>query len=114
MIRRRFEVEAASVHSPASTKPDDDNPVKRHQAKLDSWLVQVKKLITMNLYTTSVFISVMSCQGTHRIDSRVKDMYGRTTVELCNIDKAGLSPNIITIINASTGTGEVLARAWCV
>jgi hypothetical protein len=93
--------------------PDDKNPVKRHQAKLDFWLVEAKKLITMNLYTNSVFISVPSCQGTHRIDSRVKDIYARTTVELRNINKADLSPNTITIINARTGTGEVLARAWC-
>lgn len=89
------------------------NSTKMYQARLDFWLVRAKKAITFSLYANSMFIAAPPCRGTHRIDSRLKDHYAHRVLEPSNLDRASLSPNEITVINGGSGTGEVLARAWC-
>jgi hypothetical protein len=93
--------------------PYEKNTSNTYQAQIDFWLVQAQRVVTMTLYTNSVFIAAPPCRGTHCIGSGVRGMYARKMLELSNIDGAGLSPDVITVINGASGGGEALARAWC-
>jgi hypothetical protein len=106
-------VRLADLPANISVGPSVRVPVQIYHAKLDFQLLEAKTTATISLYANSIFIAALPCQGTHRINPKVKHLYRRRVLEVSDLPKAELSVEEITVINATAEGGEVFARAWC-
>jgi hypothetical protein len=83
------------------------------------FLVKTRSLVTMTLYTNSVFIAAPPCRGgPHRIDPQVADPHTTRVLGLEDLASAeldnGPDAKAIPVVNAAgSGIAVALARAWC-
>ncbi|RPA89061.1 hypothetical protein L873DRAFT_1723557, partial [Choiromyces venosus 120613-1] len=92
---------------------DPGGVVTAYRAKLDFYLLRANKVITLTLYSNSIFVAAPPCKGTHKIDPKSTSIYTRTIYEVSRLDKAELKTEGVTVINATGHGGQALARAWC-
>jgi hypothetical protein len=81
--------------------PDEDDSLTAYRAKLDFYLPKVNKMITLTLYTNSIFVAAPPCNGTHRIDPQYTALYTRTIYKVSQLDKAEIKAGETTVINAA-------------
>lgn len=98
----------ADVHS-----VNPDGTVTVYRAKLDFYLLKANKVITLTLYSNSIFVAAPPCKGTHKIDPKSTSIYTRAIYEVSQLDKAELKTEGVTVINATGHGAQALARAWC-
>jgi hypothetical protein len=90
-----------------------DGVAMAYRAKVDFYLLKANKVITLTLYSNSIFIAVPPCKGTHKINPKSTSIYTRTIYEVSQLDKAELRTEGVTVINATGYGAQALARAWC-
>jgi hypothetical protein len=89
------------------------NKVTAYRAKLDFLLLKGNKIISLTLYSHSIFVAAPPCKGTHKIDPKSTKHYSRRIYEISQLDKAELNTDGVTVINATGNGGHAIARAWC-
>lgn len=91
--------------------PDEVNSLTPYRAKLDFFLSKANKVISLTLYTNSVFVAAPPWNGTHKIDAQYTGLYNRTIYDVSQLDEVEIKAGEITVINAM-GTGSCKSVAF--